>query len=388
MKSPRVVFLTDLHLNETKGLPDGWLPKILRGVAEQSPDVILLGGDYCDKASTPQERCWLVALVLGLAEFAPVVAIRGNHDARGDFDFFNHLRSPNEIVYVEEPSRFVPKDSPVAVVALPWLDRAQVSGDWHQGVRARYADSIAEAHKALSLVKAGDAMATSLPVVLVGHGALRGGVVKVGQPSLPFADPVLDPAVVCPGWLAGAFWGHYHEPQTVKAPCPTVYGGALFVREYGEQDNRGWSYMQGGAIEREVLPQASRVVLDVTGGSLPQIVAMQPEWEGWVGAAVTDLPDGVNAYVKARVHLEEGEDAAVVVSSLRAALEARFLDVRVEVIARRQTRTRDGAEEVATARTVTDKVSAYFGRIQPEPAADLQQGALRLLGELEGRNGA
>lgn len=377
--STRIAFVTDLHLDERQGVSDKALMALVEGVAIAKPHLILLGGDYCGHQvphlSTPIERNWLCGLVCALADVAPVVAIRGNHDVRGDYDFLRSLRGRYAVQYEDAPRPVAVGDD--AIVCLPWMDASAVSGDWHEGVRVAYRRAL---HQALD---------KGVRPIVLGHGALAGAEVRLGQPSVSTADPVLDPKEFCPERARVALWGHYHEGQRIEgAGCPAWYGGALFASQYGERLTRGWSLCDLGAspsLRLVQIPQRTRVMVVVSKGV---VVEIEPDnFSGLVGGEVGPLREQLRrlpgALLKLRLVLEEGEDRGRAVTEARAALEGACEDVAVEVPVRLAVRSREGAQEVAAARTVREKVAAYFDRLEAPPEDDSREAALAVVGEIE-----
>ncbi len=77
----RLLYVSDIHLRN--GRSDRLCRQVLDSVAGCTPDVVLLGGDLVDRAS---ELITLRELVAALHEFAPVLAVAGNHDCHIGID--------------------------------------------------------------------------------------------------------------------------------------------------------------------------------------------------------------------------------------------------------------------------------------------------------------
>jgi predicted phosphodiesterase len=73
----RLLYVSDIHLRRRRAYR--LCRQIVDSVACSHPDVVLLGGDLVDRAI---ELTRLSQLVRELREFAPVLAIGGNHDRR------------------------------------------------------------------------------------------------------------------------------------------------------------------------------------------------------------------------------------------------------------------------------------------------------------------
>lgn len=232
-------------------------------------------------------------------------------------------------------------------------------------------------------------------VFILGHGAIAGSAVSLGQPSVPTADPVLDPATVCPRWAAAAFWGHYHERQAIPgALCPAWYGGSLTSHQFGEATGRGWTLWDSSATRETraaALPQDARVMLEIKGGVIIDIKPDVGWWVNLLGAGLDDLSGTAAAVVpgnpvaaKVKLVLQEGEDRAATVAEARSKLGLFFDPLTIEVYARATSRAREGAQEVSTAKTVVAKVEAYMDRMSIPPAAERKQAALAMVSQIEG----
>ena len=71
----RLLYASDLHLRN--GRSERLCQQVLDAVTRCRPDAVLLGGDLVDRSS---ELATLSRLVEKLAQFAPVLAVGGNHD--------------------------------------------------------------------------------------------------------------------------------------------------------------------------------------------------------------------------------------------------------------------------------------------------------------------
>lgn len=124
----KVAALSDLHLDEnnrfdeTSELMD-WM---VTDIAEYEPGLITVAGDSSPvsvRPSTPKERMKLSSFYQALAQIAPVIVIRGNHDVSdGDVDIYSRLQSKNQIVTFSSPNVICDglNATHVIVAAVPW----------------------------------------------------------------------------------------------------------------------------------------------------------------------------------------------------------------------------------------------------------------------------
>lgn len=99
----RVAVIADSHFDEGSRFEEcvrlhEW---IARDVASRGVDVIVHAGDIFERKSTPAERRAVAEWLGCCADIAPVLIVRGNHDAVGDLAIFARLRTKHPVI-VEE----------------------------------------------------------------------------------------------------------------------------------------------------------------------------------------------------------------------------------------------------------------------------------------------
>ena len=303
------------------------------------------------------------------------------------------------IVYVDQPEVLVVSD--VRLLCLPWLDRGDVEaseGGYADAVRERYTAAVVEA------AEPGGASYKKGQSVLVCHGAVWGGEIRDGQPAVPTSDPSLVLADLTPkGVFNLALFGHYHARQELfGGGCPAYYGGSLFASDYGELvSGHGWGLFECTAddpthvkatfsdvaqVPRVVieLNASARTLIDVRPMELAADLSVEVSSPKLVEAILT-APVAACAHIKIVAHLDEGDARALVLAeSLRkqaTALGAR--SARVELRTTRVTRRRDGAEAVASAPTLADKVAHFCAAGTPPPSELVLHSALAHLDAIE-----
>jgi DNA repair exonuclease SbcCD nuclease subunit len=381
----RVAFVTDIHVREAeRELHGALLRETLVQVKAFAPDLILVGGDLAGlqvpHKATVWERNALADLVSGFAACAPVVCVRGNHDYPGDFGFLRHF--PN-VTWIEgDPALVVldgPADAypsrPLAVFGLPWLDRSRfaVGADYQRSVRDVYASALKSASPELAEVhKAGGVC------FLLGHAAVAGAHLRLGQPTLPTEDPTLDlgelltaSGAPAPGRFAAGFLGHYHAPQDLALGCR--YGGSLLVNEYGEDSARGWtSWTESEGFRHRPIAQPARSVIRYSAGVPPQVDVLG-FWSPGDKVKLAVAVPSPGALAAAR------EEAAVLIGSLAAkGVEAKAV---FEVV--QDVRSRVGADATAAATTMEAKLAHWVESLDARPEGTTVARARELLAVIE-----
>jgi len=366
-----VAFVTDLHITQARLQEhEPVLKQLALSIWDKEPDLVLVGGDLCGlrvpHRATPDERNALVDFLRTIVDDrgTPIVVVRGNHDAPGDFDFLDHLAI--DVTYMDEPG--VVEGDTWAVVCLPWVDRTGVSDpeDYQREVRAWYHD---ELHGYLS------SKDRRPHVFVLGHAAIKGAVLRDGQPAVPIADPVI-PLSDLDGDFRAGFFGHYHQPQILKPADPLiVYGGSVNVNEHGEDHRKTWTEWTPEGIRLHRISTPARVTMIVD--DLGKTLEVRP-----ADADLDDLGKADRLKVRVVAQADRMDQAITTGRRIRAKHAEGVRSVTVEYDTQVQHRTREGAEDVAARTAIPDKVKLYLDRKRPKIKGSLKAEALQILDEL------
>lgn len=231
-----VVCIGDLHLRSTDSRHTEKLASFDQILREQTGNPHLAAwvvlGDVFDGRSSVQDRNDFAARVLRMADAAPVVICRGNHDQPSDLDIFGFLRGGYPIVVVNEP-RVVPVLSAVDVETLIGL--AVLPYPHRGGLVAAGASTdqvLDEGRHALAIVCQDLAQQLeAYPLsLLVGHLNVGGSLASTGQPQIG-REIELDPASLAAFGAQPKILGHIHLPQEVGG---AIYAGSVAACSYGE----------------------------------------------------------------------------------------------------------------------------------------------------------
>lgn len=245
----RIVHIGDLHLGPNARQADrlAALDQIIASEVDQ-PDLALwlLTGDLFHSNSRIEDRNEVAPRIQQMANVAPVLVVRGNHDAHGDLDILARLEAAFEIRVCTRPEvAYLP---PVAVAAIPYPDRAGIVG-------AGVASAAVEQTGTQLLDTLCMALAEDLarfeaegaaPIVAL-HANVQGARASTGQPQIGQEVDLALSTLERFTPTAHVAAGHIHKHQQVGR---AVYAGSICRLDYGEVEPKGYvaiTYVQVGA---------------------------------------------------------------------------------------------------------------------------------------------
>jgi len=392
----RVAHLSDPHLAERTRFAGTLrvLEAFAAGVELEDVDLVIVAGDLVDPRraparATPRERNALAGILRRCAMVCPVVVVRGNHDAAGDWSFLELLEATFPIFYCETPTTiglaedvsariddnppewFVPR---VVVHAVPWLSPA-----WFADQVAELGLSLEDGHAwiedavrpVFDRIAAERSARPDALHVGVGHLSVRGGKLAGGQ-ALVGGEVQIGAESLARLGLHYFGLGHLHESQEVYPGAPVWYAGSPNRLDFGETGKPcGW-------ILATLEEDAGRTVVDFVDLPADELVALEcrvlagddgrPPWLDFVEGGQDDAdgpiplyPDDVaGADVRVRVLVPEGLHAEDPIAELVAFIREAGGRPTVQRITVAALRVREGAEAVASAPTVAGKVRTYL----------------------------
>jgi len=319
-------------------------------ISDRGPDLILHAGDIFEGKSDLEERPVVADMLQGLADIAPVVAVRGNHDLYCELPLFSRLHTRHPI-RIEERAR-VHVVAGVAVACLAWPHKAMLLAN---AGRVSPEQSSVLASEALRNVLRG--MGHELaqhdgPRVLLAHAMVRGSKtsterVLVGvDMELGLDDLGLAGADLCA-------LGHIHCHQSWEWDGkPIIYPGSPRRHDFGETEAKGYVFAEidanhGCRWEFVAIPATRMVLLEAewSDGDLHGLEA--------VGV--------MNAEVRVRYSVPSDQREAAKAAEARwtkKLLDRLAVSVKMEPVVVATTRAR--APEIATARTTWDKLEVHW----------------------------
>ena len=390
----KILHTADLHIEQGPRLEDQReiLARIVKIARDERPDLIVVAGDIYGHTvphrSTPSERLEAMSFVRNLSEIATVVIVRGNHDHAEDIEGLRYAAANPVWVWGDAVHYGYGRDGDpnIHIYTLPYPWKSH----WMQGRRASSVEEAqAEIQSALDdlfatwrasieLQRRADPDAVH---VVIGHVQVRGteagpGVVLAGQEIEVTRDQLED---IGADYVA---LGHIHARQTIGDRIH--YCGSPWHTEHGRH-----------------LPDRSVSIVEVEAGKAPVIRQIpthcrpfvtldyrwsQPEGEDaprWTKNPTDDVGCIVGAEVKARLTVPAQHRASCPwEEELQLLRDHGAHRVIPEPIVEPMVRVR--APMVAEARSLPDKLVAYWDTLGTEVTAEERAMALECLDTLGG----
>ncbi len=278
----RVAHIADSHYDSSE---NGRLEECIRlhdwiadDIARRGVDLIVHAGDVYERESVPEDRNAVVAWVQKCADIAPVVIVRGNHDAHRDLEVLRKIKARHAIT-VEERAGYhkhyvlasdCESDQAIHIGCLAWPNKANILADLPpcspETSSAVAADAIRDVLRGFAEVFERNAEHDDGPRILLSHAMVRSAKASSGQPlvgcdmEIGLEDLVLSRA----DYIA---LGHIHKGQdwTIARPgpdastVPVVYPGSTRRTTYGETERKGYAIVEFHHHEGELTePDARR----------------------------------------------------------------------------------------------------------------------------------
>ena len=359
----RIAHIADIHLSERVRF-DGTV-RVLEEFAEYvestvgatySIDLVLIAGDIADPRraparATPLERNTFARFVLRLAECCPVVCVRGNHDAPGDWTWLNWLRGGHMIRWKDEGPDcldVIYEDGRHVIVhTLPW----QSPRAW-----AEYGDLGVEEAMRVVFGATGEIVEDMPDAIHVGLGHLsaKGGKLPSGQ-ELVGAEVEVPAHLLNASKVSYFALGHLHSHQQVPG-TRAWYAGSPNRLNFGEAGKPcGFNDV---IVHDDGSPEVTFVPLDAD--KLHTIdVTVTEDGGGYASLGALDaIEDGAD--IRLRVRVPEGVACEDVIVQFVGDIERSGATAHVERIVLSQLRAREGADDVAKAPSIDDKLDTYL----------------------------
>lgn len=406
--------LADSHFDEASRFDEcvrlhQW---IAQDGARRRVDLWLHAGDIFERKSTPTERRAVAEWLTELADSAPVVIVRGNHDEVGDLPIFSRLRARHPIV-VEEACGVHAMGGAV-IGCMAWPRKGELLARIHQSAEAAHlGPSASREHATVAATEALRALLRGMsvqmgehrgPRVLLAHALVTGSRVSNGQPlvghdmELALGDLALSGA----DFIA---LGHIHKGQDWAwqfdggTPIPIVYSGSPRRTAFGEVEPKGYvldefDAARGGVCHWERIQTPARPMVLCEGRFCSvEGIGAQLEWrrqgEEWAADEMTDFGDHfAGAEVRLRYDVEVDRRAAA-----RAAAEqwkklaidvGGAVEVKLEEAVRPKVRAR--APELAKAQALDEQLCAFWAVRRPDLQPSRRDRWLARVSELQSEN--
>lgn len=392
----RVAIIADSHFDEHSRFEEcirvhDWIATDLR---ERRVDAVLHAGDVFERRSTAHERSAVADWLTRVAEHAPVVVVRGNHDAVGDLSIFRRLRTRHSI-HIEEEAGMARLEvahhglpTSLAVGCIAWPRKAELR-TWIEAQRGAPVSVTESEHAASELLRdilrglgAQLDRVRPGPRVLLAHAMVRGSKTSTGQP-LVGCDMELGIEDL---WLAGAHFvaiGHVHKGQDwTWGGAPIVYPGSPRRTAFGEIEPKGYLVVDFELEDHGWMATWERVETPCT-----RMVLIEDTWRGELGfhggpLQHYDGPVGP-AEIRFRYTCSVDQRDAARVGAREWADVWRGLGATVRVEEEVTATTRSRSPEIATAKTLGEQLAAMWAARRVELSDERRGRLLSRVNELE-----
>lgn len=370
MSAASIVVIGDLHLKAGHPRHSARLASfdqiIEDGCARAALAAWVVLGDCFDARSGVDDRNLLADRLQRMADRAPVLLVRGNHDVPGDLLVFGKIGARFPIVVREQPSTVsvrTPTGHQLTAFLLPYPVEAQLvragiaPGDIPMAAKAALDGIFLQGASDLALARTRGEL-----TLFAGHVNVGGSQSSNGQPNIGH-EIELDGGLLarlgdCPKLL-----GHIHLPQDIAG---AIYVGSVAATNWGELEAKRfvtveWQQTPGVPLERawsvESHPLKTEPLYHVEGvlrrDGFTWEVAAEP------GGARLDPPvSWRGCEVRVRVLFNPAE--AQLLEMAKAQVFANFAEAarfELEMVAMPVRELR--APAVAVAQTLLEKLSAY-----------------------------
>lgn len=376
MRERRIALIGDSHFDasangrfeECKRIHD-WIADDMRS---RDVDLVLHSGDVFERRSTPVERHAVADWLTKVAESAPVVIVRGNHDMLGDVALFRRLETRFPIHVEEGANVHVVRD--VVIAAMAWPSKASVlaesggeSSDARGALQAVIQGLGADAHRLAADVNE--------PRIFLAHAMVRGSRTSSGQP-LVGCDFEIGTEELQQAQLDFYCLGHIHMPQQWdgagvprdKIQTRIAYPGSPRRTAFGEIEEKGYLLLD---FENRELTNVQRVPTPCVQ-MLLRTASYQLGRFVFEGSDDMVIEDGADVRLRYTVGSDEREAARAVAAEFALEWTESFgASVKIEEVVRSTKVAK--VPEITGFQTIDDKLRAYWGAgaVAPLPEQEL-----------------
>lgn len=352
----RFVHIGDLHLGPGPRNADRLRALdaiIAAGCARAS--AWLWPGDLNHGRMAIDDRNALAQRIVTMANRAPVVIVRGNHDLPGDLDIFARLHALYPVRVVTSPEVITlraPSGDELRIACLPYPDKAALvsAGVGHDDPAAAtvLADLFDRFGAALDTAR----REGQIPLFL-GHVNVAGAITSSGQPNIG-REIELDAALLDRLGPCYKALNHIHKAQTIHG---ATYAGSVCRLSWGEIEPKTWNEIfvyRGGEYDVVLHPIDVAPMVHIEGTYSREFGF---RWHA-EGGCTDDLVATAfaNCEVRVRYRFKASERSVVNEARVREPFRhAARLALEPVAVPDRDIR----APQVAMARTLRDKLQAW-----------------------------
>lgn len=349
-----------------------WMVELAR---DAKIDIFLSGGDMYEEGSDPLEREAVAEWVTAMAEVAPGLVVRGNHDIPRDVDLLRRLRTKHSVT-VEEGAG-VHLIAGAAIAAIAWPERAALlaAAGSIEGTEALVREALQHVFRGLGAQLAQH----DGPRLGLGHLMVDGSIASTNQPllGLPINVSLAELA------LLNAHLGivsHIHRAQRFDAfGVPWLYAGAPYRTDQSQTEPKSVVLAE---FEGQRLVKLQEVETPAT-----PMAHLNAGWDAASGELKLEQHGNLEGH-EIRIRYNVAPDQQEQAKAFADGLERRLLGAGVKAVKMEPTviaQTRARAPEVAAASALPEKLEAHWRAVGFDPgdrrdplrskAAELEQEA-------------
>ena len=329
-----------------------WMVDLAR---DAKVDLFLDGGDIYERASVAEEREAVAEWLTRMAEVAPCLISRGNHDRPRDVFLMRRLHTRHPIT-VEEGAA-VHHVAGAAIAAVAWPERAALLAQAGsiEGTENLIRDALQQVFRGLGAELAQH----DGPRIGLMHGMIDGSIASTNQPllGLPINIGLADLALI------GADLGvvsHIHRAQRFQPPAggPWLYAGSSHRTDHSQTERKSVIFAEFDGRRLVKLEEIETPATPMTN--------LVGRWNPAAGGGIDVPAFGDLTGHEVRLRFEVAADQREAAAAFARELKDRWLasgvkDVRLEPEVIVEARAR--APEVAAASSLPDKLDAHWGAV-------------------------
>ncbi len=378
----RIVHTADWHLGKTLYGKDRTEEEVfalsyLRDfIKENNVELLLIAGDIFDKF-IPSARAETTLLNF-LAEIhhigTQVVMIAGNHDSGIKLSSVSQVLKILKVYSFGKTGKdtwvkLINKDNEeVFIAALPFIREAEVLeiGDYdlpEHVVKSRYAERMRRVFEWFEKKFLDNGINIAISHILVDGSSASGT-----EHKFYLANSYAIPPLFLPHTASYIALGHIHKYQKIDTPSPTYYSGSLFPLDFGEDEKKGFIFLE----IKPGFPPETLEFIEVPHKRLKVAKVGKKEVDNFIETHIQ-----FDGYIKVILDIE-GEDARIAMDKIKKRLP-QVLSIQLP---KRETqrKTRLDMEDILD--PVKSYISYYKEKRGEEPGEELIETFKELYGKV------
>lgn len=342
---------------------------------ENDIDLVVFAGDaYKTRDPNPTYQREFAKRIRRLsAAGIPTVLVAGNHDtphAAGratSVEIFATLEVEN--VYVARKPEVITietQESPVQVVALPWVTRSTLlARDEYKNKNLEEINQLI-LDKVINIVEGPEGLISqldrTLPTILAAHATVQGAVYGSERSVMLGQEVILPPSLVKNEAFDYVALGHIHKHQVLNEDPPVIYSGSVERIDFGEErEDKGFvvAELERGRVSWQFVKTDARpfVTIEVN------VQGDDPTAEILEAIAAHDIEDAV---VRLIIHTPVEKEPLINEGAIRRALAEAFHIAAIVKDVERKVRLRLGDQPIEEM-TPRQMLERYFQVKQTPP---------------------